>query len=100
MSVSALEWPAEDLDRPAICVDQPCQDAHRRRLAGAVGSEVAVNHASRDRQVETVERAPGAVALAQATSRQSEAIRRARHAGPPGPGDGLMGCVPESTRVP
>jgi hypothetical protein len=78
-------------------VYKPGQGAHRRRLAGAVGSEEAVHHARRDRKVETVERAPRSVTLAQAARRQGQTTG-ATQAGPPWTFRTRLvaGAVPES----
>src|SRR6185437_9660837 len=70
--VVAREWPAEQLDRARVRMEQAGEQAHRRRLAGAVGAEEAVDNPARDGQVEAVEGEPRAVALAQAARRQGE----------------------------
>jgi len=95
-SIAALERLAEQLDHAAVGVDQPGQDSHGRRLAGAVGPEEAVHDARRYRQVEAVEGVPRPVALAQATGRKGEAVRAAHAGPPPASRAGFVGGVPES----
>ena len=51
----AIEFLAEHLDRATVAVHETGQDAHRRRLAGTVGTEEAVHDAGRHGQVEAVE---------------------------------------------
>ena len=45
----------EQLDGSGVRVEQPGEQAHRGRLAGAVRAEEAVDHAARDGEVEAVE---------------------------------------------
>ena len=68
------ERPPEDLDRARIGVDEPGEQAHRRRLARAVRAEEAVDDAGRDGQVEPGEGRPRAVALLQAARRERESV--------------------------
>src|SRR5207302_11075846 len=55
----------EDLRRPPVRMDEPHQQADGRRLAGAVGPEIAENLALRHLQVEVEEAAPAPVVLGQ-----------------------------------
>ena len=74
----------EQLDRALVGPDQPEQHPHRRRLARAVGPEVAVDVTAADRQVDVVDRGDPAVALDQAArlDRRRARVRRAPHRRP------------------
>ena len=63
MPVAAPERLAEQLDRARVRVEQPGEEPHRRRLAGAVGTQEAVDDPGRHGQVEAVEREARAIAL-------------------------------------
>ena len=56
-----------------VGVEKPGEEPHRRRLAGAVRAEEAVDDAGRDRQVEAGEGGPRAVAC-EAAGGQGEAV--------------------------
>ena len=74
--VAPPERPAEQLDRAAVGVDEAREQAHRRRLAGAVRPEEAVDDAGRHGQVETGQRHPRAVVLLETPRREGEPVRR------------------------
>ena len=69
----------EDLDRACVGVDEPRQQAHRRRLARPVRTEESVDDAGRHGQVEAGQRRPGSVALR--CSRAAGRVRRSRSVG-------------------
>ena len=73
-TVSASERPAEQLDAARVGMDEPREDAHRRRLAGTVRAQEAVHDASRDREIQTVERDHLAVALDEPAGGERQAI--------------------------
>src|SRR5439155_7558900 len=73
-TVSASERPAEQLDAARVGMDEPREDAHRRRLAGTVGAQEAVHDARRDREIQAVERDHLAVALDEPAGRERQAI--------------------------
>ena len=78
MAVAAGERLAQDLDGTAVGMDQPGEQAHRRRLPGPVRTQKAVHDAGRDGQVEPVEGQTRAVALAQPACRQRKVVMIAR----------------------
>ena len=73
-----VEALAEERDRARVGADEPGQQAHRRRLAGAVGSQETVDHAARDFQVETGQGRLPAVRLLKTAGRKGQ-CRRCGH---------------------
>ena len=71
----------EELDCALVGADEPEQHPHRRRLAGAVGPEIAIDVTAADRQVDVVDRGDPAVALDEPArlDRWRARIRRAPH---------------------
>src|SRR5206468_11782581 len=86
-AVPASERPAQQLHPARVGVDEPGEDAHRRRLAGTVRAEEAVDDTRWNREIEAVERHHLAVALDEPAGGERESILGSdRHAPVSGPG--------------
>src|SRR4029077_5150849 len=78
MAIAPAEGLAQDLDLARVGVDEAGQQPHRRRLAGPVRPEEAVDDPVRDGQVESGECGSSAVALAKIARRERETVPAGR----------------------
>ena len=80
---------AQQLDLAGIGTDEPHQQAHQGGLARTVGSEEPVDHAARDREVQSLQGGTCAVTLHQPARAQGERVTARGRCGHAGVSDSL-----------